>query len=171
MPVQIRFSFFGQDQILATLWRIRNNIGDLRTGFNNVGDYLAAVNKRHFDTEGESGASGKWAPLSPKYAAWKEKHYPGKPILRRTDALYKGLTERPMAVESITATTAVFGTDRFYAAIHQRGGWVSGWPPERPVIALTQADKDVIVKILQQAIVYNERALKGTPAYAPGDPL
>lgn len=34
----------------------------------------------------------RWAPLSPRYKAWKEKHYPGMPILQRTRALYKAAT-------------------------------------------------------------------------------
>jgi hypothetical protein len=40
----------------------------------------------------ESENQGKWAPLSPRYRAWKEKNYPGRPILQLTRQLYNAAT-------------------------------------------------------------------------------
>lgn len=36
----------------------------------------------------------RWAPLSKKYKAWKDKHYPGMPILQRTRQLFKAATKQ-----------------------------------------------------------------------------
>jgi hypothetical protein len=34
-----------------------------------------------FASEGATGASGRWEPLSPRYAAWKRRAFPGRRIL------------------------------------------------------------------------------------------
>lgn len=44
----------------------------------------------NFDREG--AAVGGWKPLSPAYAAWKARHYPGRKILERTLRLRRSLT-------------------------------------------------------------------------------
>lgn len=82
-----------------------------------------AEERRQFDAEG-GGPRGGWAALSPAYAAWKQQNYPGKTILRRTDALYEALTssssvfaERVMGGEEFN-----FGTRGVeYASVHQVG--------------------------------------------------
>lgn len=48
---------------------------------------------RLFATEGGSSGS-PWQALSPDYADWKKKHYPGRKILARTGALRTALTQR-----------------------------------------------------------------------------
>lgn len=42
------------------------------------------IERQWFESEG----SGQWQPLSPKYAAWKQARYPGKPILQRSSVLF-----------------------------------------------------------------------------------
>lgn len=37
----------------------------------------------------------RFAPLSPKYKAWKDRHYPGRPILIRTGRLLSAVTGGP----------------------------------------------------------------------------
>ena len=36
------------------------------------------------------GTPRRWAPLSPAYKRWKDKHFPGRPILVRTGAMQAG---------------------------------------------------------------------------------
>ena len=43
---------------------------------------------RLFDTNGY----GTWKQLTPRYKTWKDRFYPTKPILRRTDVYYRALT-------------------------------------------------------------------------------
>jgi len=45
-----------------------------------------------FDTQGSFGLGSQWAALSPKYAAWKAIHYPGKPILSADGDLRRAAT-------------------------------------------------------------------------------
>jgi len=41
-----------------------------------------------FATEGY----GQWAPLSPDYAQWKQRHYPGRKMLRLSNSYFKAAT-------------------------------------------------------------------------------
>lgn len=58
-----------------------------------------------FDTEGGFWA-GPWAALSPRYAAWKSRRYPGKPILQAEGDLRRAASEptRDVTPDSITLT-------------------------------------------------------------------
>lgn len=76
--------------------------------------------QQQFDEEG-AGPSGKWAPLSPGYAAWKAKRYPNKPIMQRSGALHDALTSSSssFARRSISESDFVFGTRGVpYASVH-----------------------------------------------------
>ena len=53
---------------------------------------VQSLNKANMRSEGSRGKFGKWQPLSPDYAARKAKTHPGKPILRKTDRLFRAST-------------------------------------------------------------------------------
>lgn len=91
--------------------------------FSKLGPVFEAEEARQFDAEG-GGPSGGWAALSPAYAAWKEKRYPGKPILEASGALRAALTQSssPFAERSYSGDTFEFGTHGVpYATAHQFG--------------------------------------------------
>lgn len=71
--------------------------------------FLIDTLKRRFATEGYH----RWAQLSPRYKAWKEKHYPGKPILQLTGALHRAATQRGAEgnIYEVTKTSMVWGVD------------------------------------------------------------
>ena len=69
---------------------------------------------------------GRWAPLKPAYAAWKEKFYPGRPILTRTGRLGESLNWRGTSlgrdgVWQPTERDVVFGTAVPYGRYHRDG--------------------------------------------------
>lgn len=75
-----------------------------------------------------SKAAG-WPSLSPRYSAWKALHYPGKPLLRASDRLYKSLTETTSdSIRKATDKGAQFGSRVPYANRHNRG---TGGMPKR----------------------------------------
>lgn len=81
--------------------------------------------QRNFELEGSY--VGGWAPLSPGYAAWKQAHYPGKTILRRTDALFRSLSFEnghvgPRGIFLPGERALVLGTSVDYAQFHQTPG-------------------------------------------------
>jgi len=95
-------------------------------------EYFAAVQDL-FWMEGQSRSlasgqfgPGHWAALSPQYAAWKSRHYPGKTILQRTERLRESLewNGRRLGKDGFfqaTRDAVVFGTDVPYAKYHQKG--------------------------------------------------
>jgi len=84
------------------------------------------VNKRVIESEGGRSAHGKWRRLSPKYREWKEKKYPGKTIMRRTDRAYKSLTQFTSdSIKNVDGRggkiRAKLGTQLDYPGFHQDG--------------------------------------------------
>jgi phage gpG-like protein len=72
-----------------------------------------------FTNEGE----GEWLPLTPRYATWKAKHYPGEPLLSVTGRLRRSLVSRdtPESVYEADARSLTVGTIVPYAVYHQAG--------------------------------------------------
>jgi phage gpG-like protein len=138
----------GEKIIDRTLAGIGDQAEDLRPAFEAIGDVFLAAERRQFTSEGAFG-SGGWAPLSQPYATWKARHYPGKPILRRTDDLWRSLTTGP-AVRVIKPQYLALGTDVEYAKYHQKGK--PPLPRRRPV-ELPESTRREMVKILQRWVV------------------
>lgn len=70
---------------------------DMRPAWRRIIADFVAMERQQFATQGS--LTGGWDPLTPEYAAWKAEHYPGKPIMRRTDRLWASLTEGPQVRE------------------------------------------------------------------------
>jgi len=126
--------------------RVDQEISDFRNFWPGVITTFYDIESQQFHTEGASGASGKWTPLSPAYKLFKEREFPGKTILRREDALYESMTG-PDALDSILRPEEhelVIGSALPYAPIHQK---------TRPIISLTEESKRRMVKSIQQRLV------------------
>lgn len=148
MPTRITLSFYGEAQLDRTLARFAG-VGDARDVWHELADRFATLERRQFASEGAYG-SGGWPALSDDYAEWKARHYPGKTILRRTDALYKSLTARPFGVEEIRPEAMTIGSDVDYGEYHQTGG--PRLPRRRPV-ELPDSERRAWVTRLQRFIV------------------
>ncbi len=138
----------GDVQLDRDLARHMAWILDNSPAFDHMADVLFTSETKQFQTEGKF-ASGGWAPLSPRYARWKAKHYPGRGILERTRRLKRSLTRRPFGIERIRANEMEIGTDVPYATYHQHGG--TNLPQRRP-LELREATRNQMVKILQRHI-------------------
>lgn len=138
----------GEAQLSRTLARITQRIDDWSPAFNAIADQLAEENRKQFQTEGQH-ASGGWPALSPAYRVWKEKNYPGKPILQRSGALFKALTERPFGSEHIGPSSMSIGVgDEIpYAKYHQQG--TAKMPRRRP-LELTAQARNRMMKTMQR---------------------
>lgn len=147
MPARITFSFYGDTQVDRTLAGLELGAADARPAWDEIADDFLASERRQFSTQG-GYASGGWPPLSPRYAEWKARHYPGKTILRRTDELYNSLTVGP-AIRITEPSYLIIGSDVDYGRYHQAG---DGLPRRRPV-ELTENRRREWVRILQRFIV------------------
>jgi hypothetical protein len=87
---------------------MRRRAADLRPVFDAFRPIWQADIVRVFRS---GGLPAPWPPLSPRYAAWKARRYPGMPIMRRTDRLYRSLTGSSSdTVWHTTPRTIRFGT-------------------------------------------------------------
>ena len=71
--------------------QLKGSDGAYRRALKAASDSLVYLFKEHIDT-GKFEKPRK--PLTAAYKKWKEKKYPGKPILRLTDDLYNSLNAR-----------------------------------------------------------------------------
>lgn len=148
--VNVRFSFQGGEDFNLTLHKWTENVTHAEPAFEAMADHQATIWRKQFGREGAyTGAA--WSPLSPPYAKWKQKHYPGKPILQLTGRLMASMVDRPFGVDEVTDKGFVIGTDVPYAHFHQQG---TDHMPARPIIGPPpRNDSKMFAKILQAWIV------------------
>lgn len=149
--LRLRLEFLGEVQLDRTLARFGEHVGNARALWNVLADRFGALERRQFASEGRY--SGGWQALSPDYAEWKERHYPGKPILERTGDLLRSLTVRPFGVEVIEDRFMVLGSGIDYAEFHQAGG--ARLPRRRPV-ELPESERRDWTRRLQRFVVTGE---------------
>jgi phage gpG-like protein len=138
----------GAEEIRTMMNRLLQAVDDISPAFPEMEATFRAIELQAFTSEGTSGESGAWAPLSPGYRAWKERHFPGKTILRRTDRLMGSLVRRgaDSFIESSPKRLAI-GTTTPYAAFHQVPGLGARF---RPPISLTDRDAAKFQAILHR---------------------
>lgn len=98
MPL-VSTTVVGRSKVEAKLDMIRRAVQNLRPFWNDefAPRYFGQVQDRFAIggmTRGDRGrfnSGTKWAPLSPRYAAWKARHFPDKPILVREELLRESL--------------------------------------------------------------------------------
>jgi hypothetical protein len=117
-----------------------------------VGDVIAEAMHEQFATEGSHLLGHKWAPLSPKYLAWKVKKGFHPERLRQTDQMRLGLIGRPMPIEEYRPMSATFGTDDEKAHWHQEG---TSRMPQRQIINVTDDLADDVNSVLARYIFEN----------------
>jgi len=134
------------------LARFTDGISDWRPIWPVFADTFYAYIRSQFSSEGEEGLGAKWAKLSDSYAAWKAKHFPGKPILQRTGALIASLTgaSAPGAVYQPQPHSLTIGSTIPYALYHQTG---TGRMPQRKEIVFSEPAKRELMKLAQMYLV------------------
>lgn len=149
--IVLTVSVAGNVVLARGIERFTEGISDFRPAFEEMRTDFMQVETEQFATEG--GRSGQpWPPLSPTYAAWKAKHYPGAPILQLTRTMLAQLSagtgmQIDMQPMSLRMTPLVP-----WAKWHQTG---TARMPARPPVVLTETDKTRWMKILHR-YVYNK---------------
>lgn len=111
---------------------------------------LRAAEERQFDTEG--GNSGGWQQLAASTVAEKARKGLDPHILQATGRLKDSLTRKFSSdhVERLSADSLAFGSSVPYGIYHQTG---TSRMPSRPPLALSDADKVAIVKVIQRGLL------------------
>lgn len=113
-----------RDAISAALGGLDAALSDLRPAWEAVRTIFFTMEQAQFRSEGAYAGDG-WAPLSPRYAAWKATHAAlgpgGGTILRLRDRLYGSLTEKGHAdgIYRPERSAVELGTRVPYAVYHQ----------------------------------------------------
>lgn len=106
---------------------IATGLSDLRSFWPMLVPVATQWWRRQFDTQG-AFAGTPWQPLSPAYAAWKQRRAPSKPILQLTGKM-KQAVSRPHRVQTPLSLTLSISDEKL--GRHQEGG---GNLPKRPVV-------------------------------------
>lgn len=149
---RFRMTVAGEVAMDRGLARFTDGISDWRPIWPVFGDEFYAHLKAQFETEGEAGLGSKWKPLSEVYAAWKERHFPGKKILERTGELKASLSSRTAAgsVYEERPQSLTIGSSIPYGIYHQTGGRKL---PQRKEIALDERTKRELMRLAQAYLV------------------
>lgn len=159
--LRFRFEIEPNDVLLSrAISRLGEYATDLRPLWDRIQEDLRDSERKQFDSEGKQ--SGRpWAPLSPRYAAWKAKHYPGNGILVRTGRLRIAATGTGGELEVRKSQREFLWRLLVpYAKYHQGG--TSRMPQRRPV-DLSDTRRRSWTKLLQRHLVEaRNKALAGT---------
>lgn len=161
--IRLSFNVAGDQQVLRTFSRWAEGVQDLSPAFERIADDFSKLSAEQFESEGAEG-SGGWAPLSPRYAAWKAKRYPGAKILEREGWLKGALAgDNEYRIREIGKTELALGAKLPYALYHQTG---TRRMPARPPIQLTDADKRRWSKIVHEYLLELARSAAKSDAAA-----
>lgn len=158
--VRLQFSIDGEDIVNVALPRFRTQLGDLREFWiRYAAPKLYRDIQDNFESEG--GSVGGWPPLSPAYAKWKAKHYPGRPMLVRKGPLKKSLTfdgtkPGPEGLFEASRNALIFGTRIAYAQHHQRP--TGKRPPRRRILFLRPGASETFGRLLHAFAVDQAKA-------------
>lgn len=148
--IDLRLQVNGTQQVERTLHIAADHISDFSPAFRDLKNAFVRYQREEFKTQGAHGGHA-WAALSPKYLAWKRKHFPGRRILELTGGLRKTLTSQLQVF--VSPRRLVMWSASKVATYHQGG---AGNLPARKIIAVPQPEKRDWVRILQRYV------LKGT---------
>lgn len=141
-PIEIKID---NKKVEKALLEIAQKTSNLRPLMKNIAGIMADSTEENFKDEGRP----KWKDLSEKTKTARKKtgHYPGQ-ILQVSGQLALSVTTQ------YDDASAVIGSNKVYAAIHQLGGQAGKNKkttiPARPYLKLTDDDFDEIISIVEK---------------------
>ena len=153
MPVAIEFAVLGETQLQRSLLRFSARYLNATPAMVAIMKYLERVSEKQFQSEGASG-SGGWEPLAESTLDFKHRNGYPLEILHQTFALRNSVTQwhAPGAERFAGPQGFTWGSRLKYGIFHQQGAPKVGLA-RRPVVDLTESQRDDVVKILQRFIV------------------
>ena len=140
----------GQVVIDRLLSRLSERSSNFFPVFNEIAEDFIKIEENQFKSLGR----GEWQPLSPRYAAWKARNYPGRPLMVRTGTLQTALTSRAARgrTETVTRNTLRVAIHLPYAIKHQLGDPTTNLP-QRVLVDLREEDKRRWTRIIHNFLV------------------
>ena len=152
MPFKLEFKLEPPgEQPLRRAFVLYKRIDDLTPAWQRMIPALQDYIARRIASGGTLHNLPPFAPLSPRYARYKAKHYPGAPILVRTGRLFRSLTTNTDdTIADIQPDHFTFGTRVPYALYHQLG---TRKMPARPPIKLSKPIQTQLLTILRNYLI------------------
>jgi len=136
-------------QVQALFARLRELVANPRSALVEIGNRILGVARQSFESQA-SPEGAPWVALNLKYAAWKQKRFPGRNILQRHGALLRTLFSQ---VEEKSVTV---GSPPIYSGIHQFGGRagrrLAALIPARPFLPGVALAEQIAVETLEEHI-------------------
>jgi hypothetical protein len=146
MPLlNVHFEIAGDAAYSRAFEAMATEATDLREPLGEIADHLVKTVGDQFLTEG-ARTGRRWHPLSPSYQAWKEAHFPGRPILVQTGHMRAAALDRKRAV-ALYPDRMVYEIQDDKAVYHQKG---SGHLPQRKLVDLGMKDRRAWDRILAE---------------------
>lgn len=123
--VRLSFDVQGVAQYDRAFEALAVSLDDMRDPLEKILHSLRAIEAEHFAKEGAAAGNAKWAPLSPAYKRWKDRHYPGQPIMQRSGELHRDLTQD--GVISLTDDELVYGPSSTPRKDGRTNAEIAGW--------------------------------------------
>lgn len=159
MVARFGFEVAGEVQIARLFSRFADGVEDISDPLEEIADDFFEVEQRLFDSEGGTGGHGAWAPLSPAYARWKAKAFPGRKILVAENRMKQSLTTmtgdsvREIEQLELKVGTRIRSKRGFpYPVAHQAPQAGSSLPRRRP-IDIAEGDKRDWTRFVQRYLV------------------
>jgi len=136
-------------QVQALFARLRDLVANPRTALIEIGNRILGMARTAFEQQ-SSPEGVPWVALSLKYAAWKQKRFPGRNILQRHGALLRTLFSQ------VEDRAVVIGSPQIYSGIHQFGGRagrrLAAVIPPRPFLPGAALAENIAVETLEEHI-------------------
>ncbi len=125
--MKLTIDILGQKIVIEEFRAFQSRLGDFRPAWRVIARDLMKLEEAIFNTRGQI-IGAPWAPLSPKYARWKERKYPGRPQMVLSGRLLESLTDEssPDMILITEPHELVFGSARkvgrwYLGTLHQLG--------------------------------------------------
>ena len=152
MP-KIKYKLVGMARVKNALKKIQRRTSDLRPVWAAIRDEFFKIEDKRF----ESSNKGRWRPLSPNYAKWKQANYPGKPIMVLTGDLKASLTSmskgtiyKPTRRSVSLGTSIKYALAQHFGTKERGGGRGQSRLPPRPLIGILKSDANRMKTIIKR---------------------
>lgn len=151
MPLRLTWTIYGDDLVREEFSRFTEGVKDWRPVFEQLDEDLRYRVVQGIFTSKGARIGSMWPPLSPKYAAWKAAHYPGRPMMVLTRRLERSLLGKTAdSIRVMGKKLFRWGTRVPYGVFHHRG---TARMPKRQFLGLTHDDKVAWGKIVHKYCV------------------
>jgi hypothetical protein len=136
-------------KVARRIRKLDKNSLDLTTVWRRAGSRIARDNRRQFATKGAFQGT-PWKPLARSTLRGKLRSGGRRQMLRKTDALFRSFTGRPMGIEIYGPHEAHYGSPLQTAVWQQNGTFMNGKRhiPPRPIQKLNATTRREIIDMV-----------------------